>query len=237
MPAQGLALSCTHLRLPRRGHAADECQDAAAADPDRGRFAVADGATESAFAGPWAQLLVDGFVTTDGALDGLPWLPEARRRWAAAVRPTLEAPAVPWYLDAGLRQGAFATFLGLVVDDAGWEALAVGDSCLFQVRRESLVEAFPLGCAGDFGSTPWLLGARAEGHHAVRRRGDGQPGDRLWLMTDALAQWFWPRSRPAGGRGGRWSGRWRTARGPSPAGSRTSAACAACATTTWPWWP
>ena len=36
--------------------------DRAAGDPVRGRFAVADGATESAHAGLWASLLVKDFV-------------------------------------------------------------------------------------------------------------------------------------------------------------------------------
>ena len=38
------------LSLPKQGHATDEYEDAWAADPAAGRFAVADGASESVFA-------------------------------------------------------------------------------------------------------------------------------------------------------------------------------------------
>jgi hypothetical protein len=45
MPGSGLALGYRAFCLPRRGHTAEECQDACAGDPERGRFAVADGAS------------------------------------------------------------------------------------------------------------------------------------------------------------------------------------------------
>ncbi len=180
------------LCLAKRGHGADEYEDAFAADPGAGRFAVADGASESSFAGAWARLLVDGFVRKQ---DGPNWLAAARRDWAAQV----DGRPLPWYAEAKREQGAFATFLGLVLGrtpegEAVWRALAVGDSCLFQVSRDRLVERFPVSDSRAFGNQPHLLGARAAGAargdgHA-ERRGSWRPGDRFLLATDALAQWF-----------------------------------------------
>jgi hypothetical protein len=195
MPLPGLALGFTCFRLPRHGHAADECQDAAAADPERGRYAMADGASESAFAGTWARLLVESFVAAGNGVEGMPWLGQAQERFAAVVRRAPGEPEPPWYLETGLRQGAFATFLGVVLDGGGWRALAVGDSCLFQVRQDCLVQAFPVEHSHDFGATPWLIGSRpapgVEGRaQGVCRGGDRRSGDHLLLMTDALAQWF-----------------------------------------------
>ena len=40
-----------------------------------------------------------------------------------------------------MEQGGFATFLGLVVQPTCWQAIAVGDSCLFQVREGRLQQA------------------------------------------------------------------------------------------------
>jgi len=102
---------------------------------------------------------------------------------------------VPWYLEPGLTQGAFATFLGLVIEETSWQAVAVGDSCLFQVRQGELVHTFPIAHAADFSNAPWLVGSRTspgEVPHkkGLQQEGDWQPGDRFWLMTDALAQWF-----------------------------------------------
>ena len=103
-----------------------------------------------------------------------------------------------------MREGAFATFLGLVVKEKNdllcderrhWQAVAIGDSCLFHVRAGRLERAFPIECSGDFGNTPWLVGSRvppcdALAQREVRAEGDCCTDDRLWLMTDALAKWF-----------------------------------------------
>jgi hypothetical protein len=192
------------FRLPRQGHGLEECQDASACSPGRGRFAVADGASESSFAALWAQLLVDDFVRAAGPQhDWTDRLPPLQERWASAVGPDAAGP-LPWYLEQGLEQGAFSTFLGLQLDLVpyptpcsgwAWEALAVGDSCLFQTRAGGLVQAFPVGRSADFDGTPWLVGSRTPAREvphkrAVLCRGEVRAHDRLWLMTDALAQWF-----------------------------------------------
>ena len=71
----------------------------------------------------------------------------------------------------------------------------MGDSCLFQVRDEELVESFPLWDAAQFGNAPVLLGSRSS--RPVTRAGATQEccgacynGDLFFLMTDAVAQWF-----------------------------------------------
>ncbi len=203
MPLPGPTLRYQQFCLPRRGHASAECQDAVAGDPARGRFAVADGASESAYAGEWARLLVDDFVAASGAVPAWPtWLPPLQARWAEAVRAAPDAPPLPWYLEDGVARGAFATFLGLIVEptpDAAtpwsWQAQAVGDSCLFQLRHGQLLVRFPVTNSADFGATPRLVGSRPGPPGPRRQRGQARLGtaqhdDQLWLMTDALAQWF-----------------------------------------------
>src|SRR5262245_62740125 len=95
--------------LPRAGNTADEYEDALDADAEAGRFAVADGASESCFAGAWARLLADGFVRHDGPWPG--WLRKARRRWEAEHR----SESLPWYLQERFEEGAFATLLGVAL--------------------------------------------------------------------------------------------------------------------------
>lgn len=183
--------------LPKRGNRPDECEDAWSANSMRGRFAVADGAAESAFARSWAQCLVDRFKDASGT--GESWvdaLPAIQSQWAAAFH----GQQLPWYAEAKLQQGAFATFLGLIVGAEGstarwWEAIAVGDSCLFQTRGAKLMAAFPLTAAEQFSNSPHLLGSRTPVTEIRTRRlrttrGVGQANDRFWLMTDALAQWW-----------------------------------------------
>jgi hypothetical protein len=216
MTVPGLAIGYRAFRLPRQGYGLEECQDASAGDTERGRFAIADGAAESPYAALWAHLLVEEFVRQSARVPlWANWLPSLQERWAAHVLlhgrwadqvsevsseelwPAAEAADsdVPWYLEPGLTQGAFATFLGLVIEENSWHALAVGDSCLFQVRQGEMIGAFPVTSAADFSNAPWLVGSRTSPgevphKNGLQQTGDWQPRDRFWMMTDALAQWF-----------------------------------------------
>lgn len=184
------------LRLAKRGHTLEEYEDALAGDPERGRFAVADGASESSFAGLWAQLLVDGFVHHEKQEAETNWLAPLQKRWAAEV----DGRPLAWYAEAKRAEGAFATLLGLVLkrsqDASGgrWRAAAIGDSCLFQIHKDRLVHAFPVTRADAFGDRPSLISSRPSSRPAAnvqqQDRGTWRIGDQFLLMTDALAQWF-----------------------------------------------
>ena len=72
--------------------------------------------------------------------------------------------------------------------------MAVGDACLFHTRDEALLQAFPLERTAQFDNVPKLVGSRMSAEALLGRRrqwsdGTGRAGDRLWMMTDALAQW------------------------------------------------
>ena len=180
------------FRLARRGSTTDECEDAWAIDAEATRVAVADGATESAYPGVWARLLVERFAREPGEWPG--WIAEVQPRWLDAVRQP-DTPPVPWFVEQSLARGAFATFLGVRFAEESAEVIAVGDSCLFHVRDGRLERSFPLEDSSAFGNTPWLVGSRTSPDEVPRRQGmscrlDLRPGDRLWLMTDALARWF-----------------------------------------------
>jgi hypothetical protein len=191
--AAAAPLRCQPFRLHKHGHRADEYEDALAADAERGRFAVADGATESAFAALWAGLLAESFIAARRPWDLSAWLAEARRRWSAEVM----GRELPWYAEMKRAEGAFATLLGLSVARPSaeppwrWRAVAVGDSCLVRVRKGRHVQAFPLRTSAEFGNQPDLIGSR-DGPipRPLQCSGSIKPGDRFFLMTDALAQWF-----------------------------------------------
>jgi hypothetical protein len=180
------------LWMPRHGNAPEEWEDAFACNNSAGRFAIADGASESIFAGEWARFLCDAFVADSAGGFGIgPWLGVAQRNWQAHIG----GLSVPWHVAEKLDDGAFATFLGLSVerngDGASWQAVAVGDTCLFIVRGDVLEQAFPVRSAADFGTRPNLIGSRQQGRvPAVSARGTLAPGDGILLMTDALAAWF-----------------------------------------------
>ena len=136
-----MALSWHAFAVPKRGNSAEEYEDAFAADPNAGRFAIADGASESSFASLWAKLLVEGF--THPALNqssNKGWLEPLRQQWSLDVGKL----KMPWYAEAKGTLGASAAFLGLVLKDskkrAGgiWLAAARGDCCLSTFTKSNV---------------------------------------------------------------------------------------------------
>src|SRR5262245_42960581 len=201
MAAASIQPQCRAFRVPKRGHDVRECQDAYAIAASNDRIAVSDGAAESAHAALWASMLVEEVVTAEECWPG--WIARVQRRFAEAVQRPEGAEPLPWFLEGRHHQGAFATFLGLTIDGPTWRAIAVGDSCLVQVRDDVVQVVYPIEHSSQFDSTPWLIGSHTSVEEVPRRRGlhllgECRPGDRFWLMTDALARWFLCR-REAGG--------------------------------------
>jgi hypothetical protein len=191
-------LAWHHFAVPKAGNRRAEFEDACAGDAQACRFAVADGASESAYAATWAKLLVESYVRKRGR-----WsthLALTRRRWQERCPLT----DLPWYLEEKIDEGAFAAFLGVSFhgwDD--WRAYAVGDTCLFHVRGDELQRSFPVRHSKEFGNRPNLLGSRspANGNETdcARMRARWFDKDVLLLATDALAEWFL-RQAEAGGK-------------------------------------
>jgi serine/threonine protein phosphatase PrpC len=191
------------FRLAKDGSSRAEYEDAIAWSRRRGRFAVADGASASAFARRWAELLVRGYASGTLTAETIEAdLAPLQARWSAEV----EQRQLPWYAGEQARRGAFAALVGLTLHEDGvWSALAVGDSCLFLVRDGQLQTALPLSDPDAFGNQPLLLGSRAAANARLRDQGaiiaaEGtwQPGDTFLLMSDALAAAFLARSRACG---------------------------------------
>jgi hypothetical protein len=191
--------------LPKAGNRDDEYEDACW--PDRAlmtaqpvvRCAIADGATESAFAGLWARQLVAAYAAGD-APDAEGWLaalPQEQARWQAQIA----AKALPWYAEEKARSGAFAALLGVTISGAAgatarpWQASSLGDCALFHVRGDALLTSFPATSAAFFTSRPLLIPS-VPGQNAAlaslvqQASGVMRPGDVLYLVTDALGQWF-----------------------------------------------
>ena len=181
-------------KLPKLGNSPDECEDAFSSTLSR--FAVADGASEGCYSHIWASILVRSFCdVADGsewqADEFSAWLDTCRLQWSD-WQSALAQKELPWFTQEKLRLGSFATFLGISVHDNNWHAFAYGDSCLFIVRNDALVEAFPVRQSGLFDNTPPLVPST----HPLRiedvqiRDGEIRLGDRLYLTSDALANWF-----------------------------------------------
>jgi hypothetical protein len=192
------ACECKVLWAPKDGSSREEYEDSFSVDAGNGRAVIADGASQGIFARLWANLLTSRFLGGDfdladpGSTDA--WLAGCRREWRAAIHyDTLH----------GLQQdkvdevGAAATLLALSIHRVGelyrWRAAALGDSCLFWARGESLVAVFPLCRSSDFGIAPDLVPTVKRFAPRVRfitAEGFGKPGDLFGLATDAVAQYL-----------------------------------------------
>ncbi|NUT97445.1 MAG: hypothetical protein HOY78_36025 [Saccharothrix sp.] len=216
-------MTASTLRAPKRGNTERECEDSGRVRHTGGSVvaAVADGASESLLAGEWADLLtaslldatLDVFRDADRFAVALVDAGRAWRPWLDDYVAEREADGRPiaWYEQPKLDRGPHATVLAARFADGRWDAAALGDSCLFQVRDNRLECAFPLTSPQEFDNSPPLVNAFTRdtallARHVRTASGRTEPGDAFFLCTDAVAEWFLRET----GRGGR---PWRVLQG------------------------
>jgi hypothetical protein len=115
----------------------------------------------------------------------------------------VQAKRLPWYAEEKLASGAFSSILCLEFAEESrnrkfeinWKAVAFGDSCLVQIREDTLVAALPLEKSSAFSSRPHLLSSISqppvsEATMPTSAVGTCGPDDKFLLITDALAYWF-----------------------------------------------
>jgi len=194
---EGPSVRSRTLAVPKGGASTDEYEDAAAVREEAWpvRAAVADGATESAFARPWAETLAGGLCTIEITPDALlDTLPDWRSSWTEAHADRMVE--LPWYGAAKTREGAFATLLGLELRREGhWRAISVGDGLLVHLRDDAVRRTWPYASPEDFTNRPALLASRhghpspdADDCRAVT--GTWTKDDTFLLATDAVAAWL-----------------------------------------------
>jgi hypothetical protein len=225
---RSLDLGCVReihcFSVNKAGSLPSECEDVYQShhQADICRIGLADGATESSFAKEWARQLVGQFVmqpilkiaiASNSAPDSIQnpthnyeqnfeeyplgnWLAPLQQTWAT----WLAGQDLLWFAKRKAEQGTYATLLGLEIEaNYEWQAIAVGDSCLFVVRAHQLLCSFPLQHSHEFGYRPRLLGTiplnkpnddqldRTVGRFMQSK---AEVGDRFYLATDALAAWI-----------------------------------------------
>ena len=200
-----MRITAEAFAVGKAGNAADEYEDAAwppravSTTAARFRAAVADGATETSFSGLWARLLVQAYRL--GYFDRHPLptgLTGLQQRWRTATG----GKPLPWYAEQKRDAGAFAALIGLTLadgtdgdHDGSWTATAVGDACLFQIRDDRLIAAFPMTESEQFNSRPLLISTAPASNAPLlggvsTTSGHWRVGDAFYLMSDALACWF-----------------------------------------------
>jgi len=176
------------------------------------RFALADGASTAYLSGMWATILVDGFGSYEGEITTSNFFDLLQTRildenWNPRLIDYIkkredDGKPLSWYDEMALQNGAASTFLEISFPFEGKElgenfsAHAIGDSCLFQVRNDILITNFPLNSSADFDNSPLLISSDPKKNEnlyekiASLENGNTMLGDQFFLMTDALASWF-----------------------------------------------
>ena len=167
------------------------------------RAAIADGATDSAFAARWAQELTRLFVENppvndEGVLSDISeWLKPAQSAWHDSV----QWDRVPWHGIDKARRGAVATFLGLTIESADdgqlkVRSIAVGDCELIIIdSKDQMTMKFPVKKASEFNNRPDLICSNPKGNQGLdtlvkRDTASISLHDLVILTTDAMAEWL-----------------------------------------------
>ena len=192
-------------KTPKQGSSESEYEDAyypigfPSKSPCPFVCAIGDGATETSFSGLWANLVTEAYYRANGSLEVfIAGLGDIRSQWH---KETSSKP-LPWYAEQKLAKGAFATLLGLTIKEdsvesgeVNWCAHAIGDSCLFHARSGNCIATFPASKSEELSANPMLLCSISRSDDDVsglilNREGRIVAGDRLYLVTDALAGWI-----------------------------------------------
>ena len=182
----------------KKAESLDDCQDASAVNENTARYAIADGATRSFFPKWWAELLVRHFCETETlSLDKAnwaEWLHPIQHKWYQKVSERVKSRNL-FYLTNSFNANdpATSTFIGLEFDKlkAEWQAMIIGDSCLFHYTDTEL-KSYLIDNSEFFTNRPEALASFADKNHYTPEfiSGDVKPGDTFILATDALAKWI-----------------------------------------------
>ena len=194
-----MAQQITSFSLPKIGESPKTIQDRFASNSDGSLAALCDGAGSSLYPGKWAEILVQSFCNQESSLAKIKqsyqdWLQPAQEEWRQDYLEKLRNPQRKWWQGGSQNKdhGA-ATFLGLSLQKGKWQAVAVGDSCLFKLDKQgSNFLAFPLNNSAQFKSTTPCFASLSQYKSSAPqfKGGSYQPGDVFLLATDALAQWL-----------------------------------------------
>ena len=181
-------------------------------NPKYERYAIADGASTAYLSGLWARTLVDGFGSYEDEITKTNFFDLVQtiilnNKWNPRLTDYIKkredaGKPLSWYDEMALQNGAASTLLEISFSleenklRDNFSALAIGDSCLFQIRNDELITKFPLNSSADFDNSPLLISSDPKRnvnlYEKIAYLEDQSiiAGDQFFLMTDALASWF-----------------------------------------------
>jgi hypothetical protein len=168
-------------------------------------FAISDGATSSPDAKTWANMLVAASSKHESNKDKFSQVvQDLQSSWdkdwqEKKIKQINSSPS--WWTEAALNKPNAATYCSVTFEgqktringDISWQSIAVGDSCLFQIRNGKLVMSFPLSSEAEFSDRPRLVrstGGSINPENILYKNGVANANDVFLLATDAVAEWI-----------------------------------------------
>lgn len=186
----------TNFQSSKIGNDDNDNEDAVFFDLTKNKFAISDGATTGMFSQKWANMLVKSFVNSEKGLFEDPSIFDeiittAKDEW----KNTIPWDTLAWNAKAKAEQGSFSTFLGLdLKPDVGfrWNAISVGDSCLFKIKSGQITGSFPLQTSSEFNYNPHLICSISDSYksHVATISGMLEKDESLLLATDSVSKWI-----------------------------------------------
>jgi len=177
-----------------------DCADNYAYNTTNHRFAISDGVTKSFFPKIWSRILVDKFVSLQGATDLS--IEDCQSEWLQHVTKIATLPDAMWFTTNAFnqRKSGLATLVTLRFDKNRWYAKALGDSFLFFIPKgktnfkdwvylsSRYISSKPEPIIFD--SYPDYYSSREE-KNGIEKEIEGKlETGRFYLMTDALSEWL-----------------------------------------------
>lgn len=186
----------TNFQSSKLGNDDNDNEDALFFDLTKNKFAIADGATTGMYSKKWANMLVKSFVNSEKELFEDPSIFDeivtiAQTEW----QNTIPWNTLKWPYDVKAKEGSFSTLLGLnLKPDAGyqWNAISVGDSCLFKIKNGQITDFFPLQNSSEFNYSPHLICSISDSYksHIKTMSGILGKGESLLMATDSVSKWI-----------------------------------------------
>lgn len=161
------------------------------------RCVIADGATHSTFSSLWSNLLCCELVSYSPSVNKLiKGVNKAKEKWNFAIGNF----DLPWHAIEKVKKGSFSTILWFHLNSnsrlpghvGSWKAIALGDSNLFHIRNNELLNSFPVKNSKNFKNTPFLVPSKGMINldKINQLKGGWNYNDKFILSTDALANYL-----------------------------------------------
>ena len=193
-----IRLTASSFIIHKEAENPEDCQDACAQNDEKGRYAIADGVTRSFFPKEWATLLVEHFCESINLssvkTDWKDWIGPIQQKWYEQIEEKVSERNLFYLTNPfNAKKSAASTFIGIEFnkDNDAWEAMIVGDSCLFH-KSGSGFKSYLIENSTDFTNYPEVFASFVRDNHSEPTfiHGNTNPGDTFILATDALAKWI-----------------------------------------------